>query len=88
MVKIHKPVSRNSAVKLYANVPSRSRPGLQHTVTYMRKAGIERWTCTCEDQNIKKIAARKNCTHIRQVKSQLSVTAEISGSRPILSTVA
>lgn len=74
------------AIKLYANVPSRSRNYLNHLVTYFRQPGVaERWTCTCEDQAMNRTAKRQNCFHIKQVKSQGTVKAN---GRPILSTFA
>lgn len=60
-------------VKLIAKVPSRSIPGTDHTVTFIRKPGMERWTCTCLDQNIIRVAKRQNCYHIKQVRKSESL---------------
>jgi hypothetical protein len=85
-VKIHKPNNRHNPVKLYANVPSRSRPGKFHTVTYIRKPGVtERWFCTCEDQVFVRTSKRQHCDHIKKVKS----TGEmLPNGRPVLVTFA
>ena len=73
-------------VKLYANVPSRTRNGVDHTVTYIRVPGItERWNCTCEDQLFNRTAKRQHCQHIKQVKSKGEI---LPNGRPVLAAFA
>jgi len=67
-ITIHKSKSRTSPIKLYANVSSRSRTGLIHVVTYIRRPGMGRWTCTCEDQNINNVVKGRHCFHIKRVR--------------------
>jgi hypothetical protein len=58
-------------VRLYAVVPSRSATGghaHDHTVVYIRKAGMRRWLCDCKSQLFIQTGKRRNCEHIRQVR--------------------
>ena len=77
-IQIHKSADKKSPVKLYANVPSRSRTGLNHVVTYIRKPGMERWTCTCEDQIFNKTVKSRHCDHIKLVRSQEAALKTLS----------
>jgi hypothetical protein len=66
-IVIRRPAAKGP-VKLYAHVPSRTKSGIFHTVTYIRKPGMERWTCTCEYQTFVRNAKRRHCDHIKDVR--------------------
>lgn len=68
-----KPGDSQYGVRLYATVPSRSRLEVNHRVTYIRKDGMKRWLCTCEDQTFKQTGKRRNCDHIKYVRLKVGL---------------
>lgn len=85
-ITIKKSENRSLPVKLYAKVPSRSRHGVNHTVTFIRSKGMERWTCSCEDQVITQTPKRRHCFHIKAVRKQTALNGQV-GKRPILAVI-
>ena len=71
MIAIHKPADRRSAIKMYADVPSDTRPGTTYKVAFIRKPGMERWTCSCPDQVMMRTATGRHCKHIKAVRQQV-----------------
>jgi hypothetical protein len=76
-IAIKKPLVKGP-VKLYARVPSSSTVGVTHTVTFIRKPGMERWACTCLDQLFDKLPKRRHCTHIKQVRQQIESQRQVA----------
>lgn len=64
---------QRTGVRLYAYAASRTRLGITHTITFIRKPGIRRWLCTCEDFIFTQFALGRHCDHIRAVRNRTEV---------------
>ena len=65
------PLNVRNGVRLYAHVASRSR-NLEHVVVFIRKAGMRRWLCDCEDFLFRGFSRRRHCEHIRAVRENIA----------------
>lgn len=56
-------------VKTYY-VSSRSKPGVEHTVVHVRRAGMNRWSCTCGKfvHRLQSKRTHRHCHHIKEVR--------------------
>lgn len=70
-MKITQPKKIENGVRLYAAVPSESRPW-NHIVVYIRTNTMKRWVCDCEDFILRRIGQHRHCRHIRKVRRELS----------------
>lgn len=62
---------QTNPVRIYAEVPSSSRRGLKHIVTFLRREGMKRWSCTCESFIFYFFARRRQCAHIHKIRRAL-----------------
>jgi hypothetical protein len=81
MLNIERTRGTALGIKIYCLVNSATRPGLKHIVAFIRKPGMERWSCTCEDQLFDKTAKRRHCTHIKQVREQVREQLDATRAR-------
>lgn len=58
-------------IRLYALVPSRTRKALLHRVVFIRKTGMRRWLCDCEDCLFRGFSRRRHCDHIKAVRETI-----------------
>lgn len=58
------------AVKAYARVESRSRPGVKHIVVYIRTKLFRGWLCQCENFLFDAAGRNRNCDHIKAVRQK------------------
>jgi hypothetical protein len=73
-ITLHKSLSsRSRGIRLYAHVNSASRAGVIHNVVFIRKGGMRRWLCDCEDFLFRAFTSRKHCRHIKKARA-LAVT--------------
>ena len=68
ILSIRKASNVGGSVRIYAKVQSRTRPVLQHVVVFIRRAGMRRWLCQCEDFILRQAGHRKHCDHIKAVR--------------------
>ena len=70
--KIVRPTSNSRyGLRLYAKVESDTHPDKPHHVVFIRKVGMRRWLCDCENQIFIETARRRNCKHIRAVRRKV-----------------
>jgi hypothetical protein len=53
-------------------VPSHSHPGTEYAVQHIRKAGMNRWQCSCPQFFFRCAAKRRHCKHVRMVRGLAS----------------
>jgi uncharacterized protein with ACT and thioredoxin-like domain len=73
ILSIRKASNVGGAVRIYAKVMSRTRAAITHNVVYLRKAGMKRWLCSCEDFLFRQAGHRKHCDHIKDVRRKLDL---------------
>lgn len=65
-VILKQPKTFKNGVYLIATVSSRSRPGKTHTVMFIRKPGMKRVVCSCENFFYDRMQNRRHCDHIHE----------------------
>jgi len=58
-----------SPVKIQAKVASEFLANVSYVIGYIRSKNFRGWVCTCEDFFNRRLAAGRNCKHIREVRS-------------------
>ena len=58
---------RASGVRMFY-VSSDSKPGVEYAVQHIRKAGMDRWQCSCPQFFYRCLARRRHCKHIHFVR--------------------
>jgi len=48
-------------------VASESRPGAEHVVQHIRRNGMQRWNCDCQDFQFRRLAKKRHCKHAREL---------------------
>ena len=51
-------------------VSSESRPGVDYAVQHIRRAGQNRWFCSCPQFVYRCLARRRHCKHVRFARRQ------------------
>jgi hypothetical protein len=49
-------------------VASDSNPGIEYAVQHIRRAGMNRWQCSCPQFFFRCAAKRRHCKHIRAAR--------------------
>lgn len=63
---------------------SQSKPDVEYSVSYIRRAHMARWSCQCPDFFHRRQVRRRNCKHIKALRQ---LAAEMGGLTKLIEAV-